>query len=75
MEHDVKEHRLIEVVSGQHAMPQLLQPYLTQIEYSSDTQQAARWRIAQGVVLDPARPLGKPTLIEIGNKTLALASA
>lgn len=73
--HDVKEHRLIETVTGQHAVPMLLQPYLTQIEYSSDTRQALRWRIAEGVILDPFRSFGKPTLTETGTTTFVLASS
>ncbi len=70
-----EEHQLIEVGSGQQAIPELLRPYLRQIDYAQDTLEAKRWRIAEGVVLDPAQSFGKPTLAHVGTTTFVLASA
>jgi len=58
----VPDPHLREVVSGQHFFPVVLQPYLEQIDYSETARLAARWRIAQGVVIDPQFSFGKPTL-------------
>jgi len=69
------DEHLQEVLTGQHAMPEILRPYLTQIEYESVTQRAARWNIAPGVVLDPDRALGKPVIASEGTTTFVLARA
>lgn len=71
----VGDEHLLEVLTGQRAMPEVLQPYLRQIEYASDTQTAIRWNIAKGVVLDPARSLGKPIVAAEGTTTFVLARA
>lgn len=72
---EVGDEHLQEVLSGQTAMPDILRPYLTQIEYSADTQTAARWNISPGVVLDPARSFGKPIVASEGTTTFVLAQA
>lgn len=64
---------LQEVLSGQRAMPEVLKPYLKQIEYASETQTAVRWNIATGVVIDPARSFGKPVIATEGTTTFVLA--
>jgi uncharacterized protein (DUF433 family) len=69
----VGDHHLEEVLSGQRAMPEILKPYLKQIEYAPDTQTAARWNIATGVVIDPARSFGKPVIAAEGTTTFVLA--
>lgn len=69
----VGDKHLEEVLSGQKAMPEVLKPYLRQIEYSDDTQTAARWNIAPGIVLDPSRALGKPIVASEGTTTFVLA--
>ncbi|TVS06969.1 MAG: hypothetical protein EA423_05055 [Phycisphaerales bacterium] len=66
------DRRLEEIRSGQNAMPQILERFLKEIEYDSDV--ARRWRISPGVVLDPARSFGKPTVDE-GPSTHVLAAA
>lgn len=71
----VGDKHLEEVLSGQKAMPEVLRPYLKQIEYAPDTQTAARWNIAQGVVIDPARSFGKPIIAAEGTTTYVLAQA
>jgi uncharacterized protein (DUF433 family) len=69
------DRRLEEVLTGQHAMPKVLLPYLRQIEYAPDSQTAARWHIADGVVLDPERAFGKPVIASEGTTTYVLAQA
>jgi uncharacterized protein (DUF433 family) len=71
----VGDEHLHEVLTGQKAMPEILKPYLKQIEYADDTQTAARWNIAPGVVLDPARAFGKPIIASEGTTTFVLARA
>lgn len=72
---DVDDPRLIEVLSQQHAMPDVLLPFLKQIDYGPETDTAIRWRIADGVVLDPTRSFGKPLIAEEGTTTFVLAHA
>lgn len=71
----VGDKQLDEVLSGQKAMPEILKPYLRQIEYAPDTQTAVRWGIAPGIVLDPARSFGKPIVAREGTATYVLARA
>ena len=69
----VGDEHLEEVLTGQRAMPDILKPYLKQIEYEDNTQTAARWNIATGVVLDPLRSFGKPIVAREGTTTFVLA--
>lgn len=69
------DEHLEEVLSGQKAMPDVLRPYLKQIVYSPDTNKAARWNIADGIVIDPDRAFGKPIVAEEGTTTFVLAHA
>lgn len=71
----VGDEHLEEVLSGQHAMPDILKPYLKQIEYAPDTQTAVRWNIADGIVIDPERSFGKPIVATEGTATFVLARA
>lgn len=65
---------LEEVLSGQTAFPEVLRRYLRDIDYSRSGI-AERWRVADGVVLDPARNFGKPTVDDCGIRTSVLAKA
>ncbi|GIK19269.1 MAG: hypothetical protein AMXMBFR77_14420 [Phycisphaerales bacterium] len=69
----VGDRLLEEVLTGQRAMPEILKPYLKQVEYARDTQTATRWNIAHGVVIDPARSFGKPVIAAEGTTTFVLA--
>ena len=73
LDHIKGDHHFEEVLSGQRAMPDILKPYLKHIEYASETQTAARWNIAKGVVIDPARSFGKPVIAAEGTTTFVLA--
>jgi uncharacterized protein (DUF433 family) len=72
---DIGDQRLEEVLSGQRAMPQVLLPYLRQVEYSQSSQIAERWNIFPGVVIDPDRSFGKPVITDAGTTTYVLARA
>ncbi len=72
LDHAGDKH-LEEVLSGQRAMPEVLRPYLKNIEYGEETQTAVRWNIATGIVLDPARSFGKPIVAAEGTTTFVLA--
>lgn len=65
--------QLREVLTGQEAMPRILEKFLSDVTYSNDTQLAERWDIHRGVVVDPLRNLGKPISSEGGAGTHALA--
>lgn len=67
--------QLMEILSGQSAMPAILRPYLQQIDYATDTGSACRWNIAEGIVIDPNRALGKPVVASEGTTTFVLARA
>lgn len=71
---DGREH-LIEVLSRQRVFPEIIAPFLKQLDYSPETHLASLWRVANGVVLDPAIALGKPIVAGAYVKTDVLASA
>lgn len=66
---------LIEIVSRQHAVPQVLMPYLRRVDYDSASCLARRWNIGDGIVIDPGRGLGKPIVRESAMPTAVLAAA
>ncbi len=69
----IGDKHLEEAISGRKDMPEILKPYLKQIDYADDTQTAARWNIAPGIVLDPLRSFGKPIVASEGTTTFVLA--
>jgi uncharacterized protein (DUF433 family) len=66
---------LIEVLTRQKVFPQIIQPFLKQLDYDPTSRLARLWRIAEGVVLNPALSLGKPLVERAGVKTEVLADA
>jgi uncharacterized protein (DUF433 family) len=50
-----------------------LKSYLDRIDYRSDTQLARRWRISEGVMIDPKICFGKPTIAGTGTRTAIVA--
>lgn len=42
--------------------PDIIEPFLKQLDYDPDTHLARRWHIADGVVLNPGILLGKPVV-------------
>jgi uncharacterized protein (DUF433 family) len=69
------EEEMIEVLSRQRAFPDILLPFLQQIDYNEATKMARRWRIADLVVIDPTIGLGKPIIDGIGIATAILAAS
>lgn len=72
---EMGEKRLKEMLRQQYAMPEVLAPYLNRLEYHSESLMAARWRIAEGVLVDPMYQFGKPIVSEAGIPTAILAAA
>lgn len=64
---------LREVLTGQEAMPRVLEKFLSDVSYAEDTLLAERWDVHRGVVIDPLRNLGKPVSTEGGAGTFVLA--
>lgn len=72
---DFGDAELEEVLTGQHAFPEVLRKHLVELDYESATGLAKRWRIDDGVVLDPTRNFGKPIVDEFGIGTRVLAAS
>jgi len=65
--------QLREVLTGQEAMPRILEKFLSDVIYAEDTKLAERWDIHRGIVIDPLRNLGKPVSTESGAGSYVLA--
>ena len=68
---DVGDKTLSEVVSGQRLFLQI-EKHLKRIEYSHPTRFAERWRVSDGVVIDPAVSRGKPCIAGTGITTFVI---
>ena len=66
---------LRELLTRQHNFPKILEDYLTQVEYDKATLMAIRWRLSEGVVIDPRRRYGKPIVEACGVPTAILSRA
>ena len=64
-----------EAISHQHAIPQILLPYLERVSYDSTSQLASQWNIADLIVVDPARAFGKPIVTACAMPTSILSAA
>jgi uncharacterized protein (DUF433 family) len=69
------KEQLIEVLTRQMVFPEIIAPFLKQLDYDPATQLARRWRIADGVLLNPGIGLGKPVVDGVFVKTEVLAAA
>ncbi len=69
------DSELIEIVSRQHAIPQILLPYLERVIYGRGSRLARQWNISDGVIVDPARALGKPIVAACAMSTSVLAAS
>lgn len=70
---EVGGEQLREVLTGQEAMPRILEKFLRDVTYDDDTRLALRWDIHRGVVIDPQRNLGKPISADGGAGSYVLA--
>lgn len=69
---------LVELVGhGQHAMPQLVKPFLEQIDFGANDVAQRWWPLGRdgGVVVDPLIGFGLPVVAAIGMRVHALTSA
>lgn len=69
------EPELVEVVEKQRFFHRVMEPYLKRVDYDPVSRLARAWRVADGVVLDPAIQLGKPTVEGTGIPAAVLAAA
>jgi uncharacterized protein (DUF433 family) len=72
---DEGREQLAEALTGQGVFPDVLLPFLKQIDYDRATVLARRWRIAEDVVVDPTICFGRPTVEAAGVPTAILAAA
>jgi uncharacterized protein (DUF433 family) len=66
------EEEIYEVLTTQKVFPTIILPFLKQIDYDRVTILASRWRIAQGVVVDPRICFGSPVVSEASIPTYLL---
>jgi len=66
---------LIEVVSQQHAIPEVLLPYLKRVDYDAASRLARQWNISEDVIVDPSRAMGKPIVQSSAMPTAILSAA
>jgi len=69
------DESLREILTGQHAFPEILKPILSRVEYDLDSLLAMKWNIDKGIVVDPAIQYGKPIIASEGIPTSILATA
>ena len=65
--------RLSDVISHQQFFLHIKEK-LSHIEYSEITRLADKWRIANGIVINPAISMGKPTIEKTGVTTFVIAN-
>jgi hypothetical protein len=56
------EEEIYDALTKQKAFPQLILPFLKQIDYARMSDLAARWNISEGVTVDPQVNFGQPAL-------------
>lgn len=69
------DEQLVDVLARQQLFSRFILPYLQHIDYSDDTQLAARWHIQKGVVIDPEYRFGKPIVESCTLPTSLLVAA
>jgi uncharacterized protein (DUF433 family) len=69
------QEELIEVLTRQKVFPQIIAPFLKQIDYDRMTILACRWHIDNLIVVDPAYCFGKPIVEGTRMPTAILADA
>jgi uncharacterized protein (DUF433 family) len=63
---------VIEAITNQCYFDNMILPFLQRIDYDQGTQQAIRWHIADGVVIDPKIRFGSPVVEGVGISTSIL---
>jgi uncharacterized protein (DUF433 family) len=72
---DDESGSIIEPLTNQKYINDVIIPFLKKIEYDHITNLARLWHISEGVVVDPSRCFGKPIVAAVGIATRVLASA
>lgn len=72
---EAKEQRLLDLSTMQMNFPSVLLEFTEGIEYDNDTDLAAQWRPAPGILIDPTRAFGAPLHEATGIATAVLAQA
>lgn len=70
-----KMKALVNALTQQRYFETIIEPFLKDLDYGHVSRLAERWRIAAGVMIDPAISLGKPTVERHNITTVALAAA
>lgn len=66
---------LVDLLNNQLVMPKVLMPFLHRLDFDPISKFAVRWRIAEGVLVDPAMNFGKPVAMGAGVSTHVLYRA
>jgi len=66
---------VVEPLTNQLFIDQIIMPFLERIEYHHLTDLATLWHITDEVVVDPARCFGKPVVAAVGVATRVLAGS
>jgi uncharacterized protein (DUF433 family) len=69
------QEEIQEALTSQLVFPQIILPFLKQVDYDKATSLALRWHIADQVVLDPEICFGTPIVEKTGIPTYILAAA
>lgn len=77
MERDGTESLIQLIGHGQHAIPQLVKPYLDQLDFDVNDVAVRWWPMGRlgGVVIDPKYAFGAPIIDEVGIRTRTLSDA
>jgi uncharacterized protein (DUF433 family) len=69
------QDEIIDALTLQKVFPRIILPFLKRIDYEGATKLAARWRIADMIIVDPRICFGKPVVEEAGIPTTVLSAA
>lgn len=69
------QQEISEALTGQKCFPKIIRPFLKRLDYSDASNLATKWRIASGVMVDPAICFGKPVVSDHCIPTYVLADS
>ena len=71
------DQALFDIATNQQELLRIVQPFLKELEFASDTQLSRWWPLGRDrtVILDPLRNFGQPSTVNSGVPTQALARA
>jgi uncharacterized protein (DUF433 family) len=68
------EEEIYDALTKQKVFPEIILPFLRQIDYDRSSSLATRWHIATGVVVDPGKNFGRPVLERLCIPTYVIAA-